>query len=77
MDAQTLRQHAGAIVELRLSDEARVQAEILQVNPEARTNHMVFKVLAVRAEGSSYDPPLRVGQSYACPAQDVVDVASP
>jgi hypothetical protein len=72
--AQALAAYDGHIVQLRFSDDAILRARILSVDPDVARHHVFYDVLSVVQDGSSYEPAPKVGESYACSADDILEV---
>jgi len=55
VDAASIAQYTGQIVELALADGARLKAHVLSVDPDVIENHVVYDVLEVHDAGPTPD----------------------
>jgi len=72
VDAPSIAQYNGQIVELALADGARVRAHIISVDPDVLENHVFYDVLEVLAAGAR--PDAWKHTLVATSAQEIVDL---
>jgi len=72
VDATSISQFRGQIVELALADGARVRAHIISVDPDVLENHVFYDVLDVLAPGTGPDTWKRT--LLATSAQEITDL---